>query len=1775
MANRYWVGGTASWDGTAGTKWALTSGGAGGQSVPTSADDVFFDGASGAVTCTIASGNTGAKSITCTGFTGTLAGSAAITVAGSVTLVAGMTVTYSGTLTLSATGTLTTAGKTIGPLTINGSGIVVTLGDALTSSGAITLTLGELTTANYNITATSFSSTVAGTRALTLGSSTFTLTTGSFSVLSSSSFTLSAGTSTLTLNGTSSSIAVDGSFAVTGLTFYNVTYANTTANASAVVITGRNTFNNVTIVGPSTVGTRRFDFQGVQTINGTLSTSGTASNRRIFLRNSTLGSNTNLIINSPPSISDVDFRDVYVTGTAAPISGTRLGNLWGNTNITFPAPKTVYWVTSAGGNFSDNNWSNTSGGAPSLDYYPLMQDIAVIENTGLNTSATVAGDSLSLIIGFPNLNMSTRTNAMTFTYGTQNPFLGDLALGTGVTTFGGSLIFGGRGTHTITSNGVTISTTSSVIFNNFSGQYSLGDAFTIDSTRTIQLLTGTFNSNNYAITGGVLSVSSGATPVTASFGSSTITLNASFTTQLTVGSSDINTITGTYTINITDSAVVIDSSSSSSTPIYNLVLTSTAVASNHNVLSGVYRNITVSPPATDGIITANFASLTITGTATFAGASPARRVRITSYTSAPYTLTVGTLSATDCDFFLTTIAGTAAGSSPTRAGDLGGNSGITFPAPKTVYWNLGGSVNWSDNGWATSSGGAPAVNNFPLAQDTVIFDNTGAAGTVTFNQAYAVGTFNASARTSAMTLAVNSTMYIYGNWSFGTGVTATGASTFRFSKTFGGTQTITSNGVAFPYSVNIDTFRGTSGVSTPTTVQLADALTISAGTLSMGFGSVGGGIFDAVSYNVTAPAFTSTSSPGTEIIKMGSGLWTLTGTANVFYIPAGSNRILYKDTANILLSNNSTTDRVFSSVYSVNKVTIGGTSSTSTTTFSSLYASELASTKTVAHTIALSTSGDLYIGKWSVTGTLGNVVTLTNTGGGKWVLVGAASSGIDYLAMGTTGFSTASPGEFYAGANSTGSAAAPVYRTAPPAATTRYWVGGSGTWDNTTTTNWSTSSGGAGGASVPTSLDNVVFDTSSSTANAAYTVTIGAGTSTAVRAKNITMGGPGAGNDITWAGSGSMILHGDFSLTAGTADCVRTFTGDIVLSGSTTGKTFNTNGVTLNSNIVVLGDGCGWSLTSALSTDSTKYIRIGTGSLNFAGYAATAGGISNYANFIGSYNISSSYGATKTLSFGSGTTTVSNSSSPIDFNSYQNWVSSTTINANTSQINVTATGSVFCYFNNFTLYNVEFTAGVTSSTLSLLDPNTFNNLTFAGVTSSGIKTISFSRASGGALTSAVYINGTLTFSAGTDATCRNVLAGSGTVLLTNDPTPLTLSVAAFSGTDVDFMDTIVTGGAAPISGTRLGDRKGNTGITFPSPKTVYVRSTGSDNWSSPTGWSATSGGAADATQFPLPQDNVVFPATTYPASGSTITLDSSYAVGNVDMSLRTTDTVTLSFAAAFYVNGNWINGTGTTISNTNPIVFSGRGAQTITSAGVTFTNALRISSPGGTVTLQDSFVSNRSATFAVNTYAGTLNLNGYNLTLTGALATFNSSGFGTRGLSLGTGGTLSISGSGTSAFSLGSLTNLYTVSGSGTIRLTSASSKSFIGASKSYTDITLDQGGAGTLTIGGYNTFKNITNSYKSTGATQITLSSLLTRVYQFTAAGESGRLLTINASPPGAIVYLGAGTVSTEYVNLTGPRVYPLTNTWYATNAVAAVFLGFTLDAAPPASTGNFFLVF
>lgn len=53
MADRFWRGGAGTWNSSNTANWSTTSGGSGGASVPSAADDVYFDSNSGTGTCTI------------------------------------------------------------------------------------------------------------------------------------------------------------------------------------------------------------------------------------------------------------------------------------------------------------------------------------------------------------------------------------------------------------------------------------------------------------------------------------------------------------------------------------------------------------------------------------------------------------------------------------------------------------------------------------------------------------------------------------------------------------------------------------------------------------------------------------------------------------------------------------------------------------------------------------------------------------------------------------------------------------------------------------------------------------------------------------------------------------------------------------------------------------------------------------------------------------------------------------------------------------------------------------------------------------------------------------------------------------------------------------------------------------------------------------------------------------------------------------------------------------------------------------------------------------------------------------------------------------------------------------------------------------------------------------------------------------------------------------------------------------------------------------------
>ena len=149
----------------------------------------------------------------------------------------------------------------------------------------------------------------------------------------------------------------------------------------------------------------------------------------------------------------------------------------------------------------------------------------------------------------------------------------------------------------------------------------------------------------------------------------------------------------------------------------------------------------------------------------------------------------------------------------------------------------------------------------------------------------------------------------------------------------------------------------------------------------------------------------------------------------------------------------------------------------------------------------------------------------------------------------------------------------------------RFWVGGTGNWDNADTTHWSATSGGSSGASVPTSSDDVTFDSNSGTS---ATVSIITATANA--------------NTITINKSDLTLLHSTFGSTV---------VGAVTL---TTG-TLNTNGKT-----------CSWGSLSS-SNSNTRTLTLGASSITI-----TAGAFSDVWNTQTTTGLTFS-GASSTITF--------------------------------------------------------------------------------------------------------------------------------------------------------------------------------------------------------------------------------------------------------------------------------------------------------------------------------------------------------------------------------------------------------------------------------------------------------------------------------------------------------------------------------------------------------------
>lgn len=504
----------------------------------------------------------------------------------------------------------------------------------------------------------------------------------------------------------------------------------------------------------------------------------------------------------------------------------------------------------------------------------------------------------------------------------------------------------------------------------------LGDAggnsnITFDTPKTVywNLVTGG------VITGNGWAVSSGASPSSANF-----PLPQDTMTFVNTGLNTSATITLVTGYNIAG----IDCSART------LAMTLATVSNNMNGSIALSSSVTMSGTAVltfqnRGAITITSAGCTFTQAITFNGIGGTYTLDGAWTINGAIILTYGTLSLVTYTFTCVTMSLNGTTSRTLNFGTAGiitcTGSGIVFQAiGVTSLLTIG----TSDIRFAYA--GAAAVTIYPSNDATFLPNIKVMAGTyaLTINVSYYVGNLDFTGYAGACTFTTGN---VYGNLLLSTGMTATGMSLI-----FSGTsnQSITSNGKTFAFATVTKTGAGV--------LSLVDDL-----TLSNRF-NVTSGNFDAANKNISVNNVLSSGAVARSI-TMGSGTWTLTGTGGaVWDLTTVTNMTLNANTSAITLSDTTTGVRTFiGGDLTYNNFVIGGATGISTLTFTgSNTFNTISSTKTVAHTISFTAGTTTTVSDWTVTGTVGNVVTIGSVGGvasHNLVKTGGGDISVDYMSI--------------------------------------------------------------------------------------------------------------------------------------------------------------------------------------------------------------------------------------------------------------------------------------------------------------------------------------------------------------------------------------------------------------------------------------------------------------------------------------------------------------------------------------------------------------------------------------------------------------------------------------------------------------------------------------------------------------------------------------------------------------------------------------------------------
>ncbi len=411
--DRYWVGGAGNWSDT--SHWSTSDGGAGGQAVPTSANNVYFSAGSFSVDGNVVTLDVVANtnSLDFSGLTKTMTLTSSVN---SLNVYGNLT-EHPTNITFNFTGTANFYSKGSGIYTTNGNvknfwnkwyidgaGITITNADDFDvayNHGQVVIYLvnGKWDTNGKTTKVWDFI-VLAGTKELKLGSSSFYAYR--MDVQAPTNFTFNYDTST-----------VYTQYNIFGnLTFYNLTLQKIVATDYVSLSGNINVTNNLVMAGAN------------------------STTLRFLIYSNTIGTQRTITVDpAKVTASNVDFRDIKFQNAInlSGISGGS-GDAGGNSGITFTTAQPQWFKHTSGAvNWSDSTKWYQDQAKTVLGRVPLPQDDATFDAGSFTGTST-------LTVNVPrigrSLDMSGVNQAVTFNLANNIESYGSFVLGSNITPTG-------------------------------------------------------------------------------------------------------------------------------------------------------------------------------------------------------------------------------------------------------------------------------------------------------------------------------------------------------------------------------------------------------------------------------------------------------------------------------------------------------------------------------------------------------------------------------------------------------------------------------------------------------------------------------------------------------------------------------------------------------------------------------------------------------------------------------------------------------------------------------------------------------------------------------------------------------------------------------------------------------------------------------------------------------------------------------------------------------------------------------------------------------------------------------------------------------------------------------------------------------------------------------------------------------------------------------------------------------------------------------------------